>query len=211
MNDRTDQEALEVVLESYVANAQDPNHASLVEWIRRYPQYERELTEVAVAWSQMERLPPAPRARELETDILVLRGMSIFQNIIHRQPAVLGGEHPIEGIVATANQRGLSIDGLADLLELTVALVRKLDLRRFVYARLPNQLKDTVASVLDCSRAVVERYLQGPPRYGRGVQHKADQAPSLPAQEDFFDAVRCDQELTEDRRQRWLNLEPPKE
>jgi hypothetical protein len=211
MNDRTDQEALEAVLEAYVASADDPNHASLVEWIRRYPHYERELTEVAVAWSQMERLPPAPRARELETDILVLRGMSIFQNVRHRQMAERGEEQSIDGIVATASQRGLSIDKLADLLELTVALVRKVDLRRFAYVRLPNQLKDAVASVLDCTRAVVERYLQGPPRFARGVRHKADQAPSPPAQEDFFDAVRRDPDLTEDRRRRWLDLEPPKE
>lgn len=211
MNDRTEREALEQVLEAYAASTDGPSHAALVEWIRRYPQYERELTEFAVAWSRMERLPSAPRGRQLDTDILVLRGMSIFQNIMHRKTAERAVDQPLKGIVATAEQGGLALDQLADLLELTAALIRKLDLRRFAYPRLPEQLKVTLAAALGRPREVLERYLQGPPAFARGVRHKGNQSPSLSAQEDFFDAVRSDPDLSEDRRRRWLELEPTRE
>ena len=43
MNDQTERERLEDVLDAYVASEAGPNSASLAEWVRRYPRYEREL------------------------------------------------------------------------------------------------------------------------------------------------------------------------
>src|SRR4051794_32407667 len=118
MNDRTEHEALERVLEEYGTSTDRPDHASLVEWIRRYPEYEQELTEFAVAWSQIEHLPAAARPRDLDTDTLVLRGMSIFQSILHRKHAERSSEEAIDSIIATSARHGLALERLADQLDL---------------------------------------------------------------------------------------------
>ena len=75
---------LEDVLDAFVASDVNPNEA-LGEWIQRYPEYEQELTEFVVSWSLMKSLPPAPDAEEVDEDTLVLRGMSIVQNLLHEQ------------------------------------------------------------------------------------------------------------------------------
>lgn len=211
MNERTERASLGDVLDAYVAATDEPTSASLVEWIRRYPEYEQELTDFAVAWSRMERLPAAERSCEVDQDTLVLRGMSIFQNILHRKEAErTATEQSLDGIVAMATQRGLSLAALAKELELNPALTRKLDLRRFVYARIPDRLKAMVASAVGCSRAAVEDYLRRPSAFAPGAQHRADRPPALPGQEDFFDAIRTEPNLSEDWRRRWLALEPPR-
>ena len=78
---------LEDVLDAYVASGAGPNSASLAEWICRYPRYERELTEFAASWSLMRSLPPAPDAKEVDEEALVLRGMSVVQDLLRRQAA----------------------------------------------------------------------------------------------------------------------------
>jgi len=80
MNDQQERQTLEDVLDEFVASGAGPNSASLAEWIRRYPQYERELTEFAASWSLMKWLPPSPDAEEVDEETLVLRGMSVVQN-----------------------------------------------------------------------------------------------------------------------------------
>lgn len=76
---------LEDVLDAFVASGAGPNSASLHEWIRRYPKYERDLTEFAASWSLMKWLPPSPDAEEVDEKTLVLRGMSVVQNLLHKQ------------------------------------------------------------------------------------------------------------------------------
>lgn len=205
MNNRIGPETLDDVLDAFAARDDVPDSAQLAEWIRRYPQYEQELTDFAVAWTQMEHLPPAPHARGADTETLVLRGMSIFQNVRYSKAAAV--QQPLEGIVAPAAQRGLSLDALADALRLNAALVRKLDRRLIAYRRLPLEIKDALAAVLGRPRHIVEEYLQQPGAFARGARHRADQTPSLAAQEDFFEAIRNDPDLDAENRQYWLSLE----
>ena len=84
MNEPMEKERLEDILDAYVASGIGPN-SPLGEWIRRYPDFERELIEFAASWSLMTWLPPAPNAEEVEEERLVLRGMSVVQNLLHRQ------------------------------------------------------------------------------------------------------------------------------
>jgi hypothetical protein len=57
----------------------------------------------------------------------------------------------------------------------------------------------------------VTHYLQGERKRIRDAYYRANRPPSLGEQEDFFEAVRNDTNITEERRQRWLALESPKE
>jgi hypothetical protein len=207
---------LEDVLDAYVAEVETPSSATLAEWIQRYPHYERELTEFTVAWCQMQSLSPAEGTEPDEDDEALLRhGMNIVQNLLQKQsmqpPSQTQGKHDaFAGLLAQGRSSGLSsLAQLADCVELSAALVRKLDRRLIRYTSIPLQLIETFARILRRDVVTIARYLNGTPTLITGASYKAEQAPGLTGQQDFFEAVRHDPELSEERRQQWLSLAQP--
>lgn len=211
MNDHTRRETLEDVLDAYVATVSAPDSASLREWIERYPQFEQELTEFAVAWSRSHWLPAAS-GPALTDDTVILRGMSIVRNLLHEKaaekPGAVNSTTELKGIIEESRTVGLNIELLADLTDLSAALVRKLDRRLVRYATIPLQVIENLAHAIQREVLEVVRYLQGPPMLVRGARYRARRPPTLADQEDFFDAVQKDPELTGERRRRWLALKP---
>ena len=118
MNNTFRQENLDDILGAYISAVQKPNRESLIEWIQQYPQYERELTEFTVAWIQMEVFPPKKR-EEPENNILVLRGMSIVQNLLHEHrnnpKSNQIANSPIKELVDEGKSNGYSPENFADL------------------------------------------------------------------------------------------------
>ncbi len=207
---------LEDVLDAYVVEVETPISATLAEWIQRYPQYERELTEFTVAWGQMQSLAPAEGTEhDKDEEALLLRGMNIVQNLLHTQPAQSPSARqetgdPFEGLLAQGRSCGLSsLYQLADCVELSAALVRKLDRRLIRYTSIPLQLIENFARILRQDVATIARYLNGTPTLITGASYRAEQAPGLTGQQDFFEAVCHDLELSEDRRLQWLSLAQP--
>ncbi len=138
MKQHSERETLEDILNAYVASTSAPSHASLAEWIRLYPQYERELTEFTVSWSVIESLPPS-KSEDVDEDTLVLRGMSIVQNILHehKQAQQSRDKAAIDGILKEGTFHGLSIQQIAERSQLSLVLVRKLDRRLTIMNPLP--------------------------------------------------------------------------
>jgi hypothetical protein len=200
---------LEDVLDAYVAASEHPDPQVLQEWMTRYPYYAQELADFTVSWSLMLTLPPSPGQSHTEEETLVLRGMSVVQNLLHAQLSTVPvNEPPLAGLITTGNTHGFSIQQLADAVELSVPLLGKLDRRLIRYLSIPHEVIDLLARALHCVAAVVERYLQGAPIFAAGAQHHASTAPTLAEQEDFFEAVRHDRALSPERRVRWLALAP---
>ena len=99
-----EQITIEDVLNDYTAFSSTPNKEALVEWIRRYPQYERELTEFTASWVLMDKLPSSPSRAAVSKDTLVLRGMSVVQNLLHqkKQSTSTSDEKPLASILNVA-------------------------------------------------------------------------------------------------------------
>src|SRR5260370_34746818 len=101
MNQNSERASLDDVLNAYAVSDPGPGYASLTEWIRRYPYYERELTEFTANWALMKWLPAPVANQSVDEDALVLRGMSIVQNILQAQtPEKIA---PLKGIVQEGN------------------------------------------------------------------------------------------------------------
>lgn len=209
MNDQIECQRLEDVLDAFVASAADPENVSLAEWIRRYPQYERELTEFAASWSLMRSLPPALDAERTDEETLVLRGMSVMQNLLHRQQQADAGAvsaAPFESLLAEGQARGLGPAQLGDAAGLGLSTLRKLDRRLIRFASIPRQAIEALAASLQRTTDALATYLQQGPTFAAAVAHRAEQAPQLAKQEDFFEAVRTDPTMTAEQRTRWLVL-----
>ena len=199
---------LEYVLDAYVASGCDPNE-TLHEWILRYPEYEQELTDFAVSWSLIESMPTTPDAEEVDEDILVLRGMSIVQNLLHNQSkrSVSGSDVPFESLIEEGGEHGLEIRQFAQLAELGVILLRKLDRRLIHYPSIPQAAINNLANTIKQEFSSVAAYLQRNPTFATATEHRSEQAPVLSATEDFYDAVRADPTILREHAERWLELE----
>lgn len=208
MNRRMDQEMLEDILDAYVASGIGPN-SPLEEWTRRYPEFEREIIEFAASWSLMTWLPPAPNAEKTTEETLVLRGMSVVQNVLHRQSAEtsLDSVAPFESLIVEGQERGFEPRGLALAVGLGDSLLRKLDRRLIAFATIPEELIYRLARVMGREASSITAYLQQEPTLAVRTEHRSEQAPKLMAQEDFFDAVRSDPTIDRDHADHWYTLE----
>lgn len=211
MSNQNKQITLDDILDAFMASVERPDHAALTAWVQHYPQYAQELTEFAASWGLMETLPPVADNDAVSEETLVLRGMSIVQNILHDQrqtQAQVDTDEPIIGLIAVAKKRGMNATQLADHVELSIPLISKFDRRLFRPASVPPEAHTAIANALQLNVSTVARYLQQPPTFAPGALHHAGQAPRLAEQEDFFDAIRRDRSISEVRRRRWLALEP---
>jgi hypothetical protein len=111
-------------------------------------------------------------------------------------------------ILSEGKSSGLSNVQLARKAKLSIALITKLDLRLIRYKTIPGKVIENVASAIKRTVEEVARYLQGRPRFAPDAGYKADEAPQIPEQQDFFEAVRTDSSLNEDEREHLLSLKP---
>lgn len=212
MNKPNRVERLKDVLDAFVTSDSDPNSV-LDEWILRYPEFEQELTDFTVSWSLMRSLPPAPDTEDIDEDTLVLRGMSIVQNLLHSQsldpaPDSFG---PIESLIAEGRAHGLKPSQLAQATKMGDSLLRKLDRRLIRFASIPQDAINYLSNSIQSVPASVATYLQQRPKFAIAMEHRSEKAPELGEQEDFFDAVRTDQTIRPEHVARWLALEQSKD
>jgi len=117
----------------------------------------------------------------------------------------------ISGLIAKAQERGLDTIALADKTGLSVVLVTKLDRRILAFKSIPRQLLRALADVLESTLSAIAEYLQQPQVFAAGARFRADESPRVPEQQDFFDAVRTDKSISEERRAALLALEESRE
>ena len=198
---------LENVFDAYVA-ADDELGGSLEEWIQNYPEYEQEITGFAISWTLMNSLPPAPIVEGVEEDTLVLRGMSIVQNLLHDKLPQAGSEiHPqFDSLLSEGRARGLSPGKLASQIGMGAGLLRKLDRRLIRRNSIPRKAIEAIAEAIQHSTSNVDAYLQQGPVLIASTEHRAEQTPTLSEPEDFFDAVRSDPTMSQEHAERWLAL-----
>lgn len=225
---------LDDILEAYVASEAGPSRTTLTEWVRRYPEYQQQLTEFTARWGMLRWLPNKPDDKEIDEEMLVLRGMSTVQSVLFRQRRMsdqmraqdrtveqhstpvhfipIEVERPIAGLLSEGKRLSLTADDLADRVGVSDGILRKLDRRLINPTSIPALIIRDLGHVLGRDVGQITAYAQLAPRFATGAQHRANQAPTLPAvQEDFFDAVRHDLTLSEESRARLLSLAPPQE
>jgi hypothetical protein len=212
MKDRREQPSLDEVIEAYMASTSEPDRDSLAEWMRRYPQYARDLMDFEASRSAAKWLPQHESSAE-EEEALALRGVSAVQNILHRRQAERDRskkESPIIGLMEESKRKGMTRAQFADATELSTSLLAMLDRRLFdfntLHETVVDTIVDTLAHALDRSRNSIAAYLNGEATFAVAAHRKSDKAPKLAKKQDFFEAVRNDPHISEERRRKWLAL-----
>ncbi len=203
------QERLDDILNEYVAASPEPNAATLADWVRMYPEYRQQLTDFTVAWSQTEWLPPAGEVESVDEDTLVLRAMSVIQNIQQDQDMPQDDnsddtEDPPDDLFGAGKRLGLSPQQLADKTKMNRALLGKLNRGLISPDSLPQAAFEILANTLQLTVAAIKRLLHKSPRFALG-HHRATQAPEIKLEE-FSEAVRNEPSLSEEYRAYWLDI-----
>lgn len=201
--------SLEDVLNEYGASKSGPSHASLQEWIRRFPEYRKELTEFTVNWIMMEHVPPPSEAQKVDHDTLVLRAMSIVQDRLHRATIEKRAIKPNEtDLLSECKRLGLEVSTIASKCDLSIAIMAKLGRRLIKFASIPREAIRRIAAATGQTEKRVTESLKGPIVIADELRFSAKTRPKYPEeQEDFFEAIRMDGTLDESKRAFWLSLE----
>jgi len=211
MNKQSETPMIDQVLFNFMAENENPTREVLTEWIHRYPQYKRELVNLAVDWFQMAIPLPDDTPVENETTV-VERGVDHVHNYIIEEEARLQTtpktSRPFLGFVSEARALHLTLDEVAEQIGLTPALLVKIDQRMIRYTSLPIELLQNLVDKIDGDLFSSARYLQLQPAIPRNQRFKSAQQPQVSEQTDFFDEVRADPDLSDEQRQRWLVFEP---
>lgn len=198
--------SLEDVLNDYGASEPGPNHASLQEWIRWYPEFRRELTEFTVNWLMMEHVQPPKEAKKMDHDILVLRAMSIVEDRLHR--VVVKKQAVKHDLLSEWRRLGLNVHMIATKCDLSSAIIVKLARRFIKFSSIPWEAVRRIAAATGKAENEISYKLQGPMEAVKGLSFSAKTGPRTSQErEDFFEAIRKDRTLDENQRSFWLSLE----
>lgn len=196
-------DALEDVLDALVASAKTPSASSPEHWIRDYPQFECELVDFIASWTIMNSATPKETSGP-EAEALVLRGMSIVQNLLHEMSSPPERGRAIDSLLGSAQSLGMSLKEFAGAVRLGQVVMRKLDRRLIRYPSIPTDLPARLAALLRCQAEDVSLYLQQAPTLAASARYRADSTPTLADPEAFDTAVRSDPTMAEEDRSHWL-------
>ena len=194
------------IIEQYVASSPGPSREILARWVERYPQYAEALAEFTVNWTAATPLAP-PAANDTEhAASAAARHRGLVQAVLDRQALRPEDAAPLRGLVAEAQARGLSRREMAAALDLSIALVDRLDRRLVRYQTIPAAILESISRLLSTGTQQVARYLQGAPLLPTAASYRSEQAPAVPQAQDFAAAVEADRTLSPERKRQLLAM-----
>ena len=200
---------LDDVLNKFVAENDRPTAENLREWVKRYPQYRRELIEFAAAWAKQLVLPPALEMEPETEKTLIDRAMSYVLNVTHdrdtQTQSLAESSEAVHSLTEEARHAGMKPQELANALGLDLPIISKLNSRRIM--EIPALLISLFGQLLQKPTTVIEAYFARPPQVAVDAAFLAHRKPAIPAQQIFADAVRASS-LSDEEKARWLGETP---
>jgi hypothetical protein len=183
--------------------------AVLTDFMRRYPHAASALADSAAVASIIENSPDTEGQSEserlTEEEGILRRGMEAAASLLAaRQTSATPAEAaPLSGLRKEAEARGMTIQALVSATRLSVPLLVKLDRRLIHFASIPSQAIERIGVELGRSFEAVAAYLQGDPQFASEASFRADAAPQMPGQQNFFEAVETDLTMDETQKAEW--------
>lgn len=200
MTTKTEQQhGLDDVLTEIRELGTPPAGDQLRAWMRRYPEFKKEIVEYVTAWVDMESRPVPEVAPEVVNRV-VSRTMSRVQQLLDE------AERPqtMQDISAEITAAGYSVESFQRTLGIDHSILTSLAERLVRPATIPARLVRDIADALHRSLDAVRDYFRLPPRLA--AAHKARKQPTA-KQIDFAYLIEHAM-LPEPEKQKWL-AEPP--
>lgn len=199
---------LDDAFNTFVAENERPTAENLRAWVKRYPQYRRELVDFAAAWAAQLALPPTPDLGPEAEKALVDRAMSHVLNVAYgldeQAQRQAESEAPVDSLTGEAQRAGMNAEEFARVCGLDLVLLSKLNNRQIKPQTIPAQLIGLLGQWLRKSSTAIEAYLAEPAQLAPGAAFLTRDRPTIAEQQSFVDAVRTSS-LSEKEKARWLN------
>jgi hypothetical protein len=174
----------------------------LAEWSRRYPAFAGDFARFAAErWAGEENMPADSAAAAHVRQI----GLEAVR---HLRAALVPTTAPaVTSLLAVAMTHGLDAEAVAAKLDVPYALFFKLHRRLIAPDSVPAKFVAALAEAVGRTADDISFYLRQPATLAAGASYRADDTPTVGAQESFADALRADPEATEAQQARWLTPE----
>lgn len=174
----------------------------LKEWVRRYPEHEREIVSYAV-YSTILEMAPDTCDEDAESEA---RFMERARSVMARMRAEHSPSRQAFGsLLEAAKTVGLTPATLCERLGLGKGLLAKLDRRHLRPSTIPAALVERLSEILQRTRDEVADYFRLPPTLAAQASYKSSEAPRVTEQEDFAEMVALASDLTPEQKAFWLN------
>ncbi|MCY7348142.1 MAG: hypothetical protein LH614_18270 [Pyrinomonadaceae bacterium] len=165
----------------------------------KYPQFAADLQDFAVACAVVKYAPETEISTEDEARYRQI-GKENLRAVLSESSASL------ESLTDAAKAKGLNRSKFANALGLSVSLVQYLEKRRLDFATIPQNVIAKVAEVLETGENLVANYLSQSPVSAANMSFKATTRPEELKPKSFAEAVREDQQLSNEEKRRLLEL-----
>jgi hypothetical protein len=174
----------------------------LAEWSRRYPAFAGDFARYAAEqWAGAESAPADAAAVAHVRQI----GLESVRRL--RAASAPASAPALTSLLAAATARSLDAEAVAAKLDVPYALFFKLHRRLVAPDSVPAKFIAALAETVGRTADEVSLYLRQPATLAVGASYRADDAPTVGAQESFDDALKADPEATEAQQARWLTPE----
>ncbi len=199
---------LDDAFNTFVAENDQPTEENLRTWVKRYPQYRRDLVDFAAAWAEQLALPPAPELGPEAEKALVDRAMSHVLNVAYNRDEQVQrqaeSDDPVDSLPGEAQRAGMNAEEFARVCGLDLVLLSKLNNRQIKPQTIPARLIGFLGQRLRKSSTTIRAYLGEPVQLATGAAFLAHDKPTSAEQQSFVDAVRASS-LSEKEKVRWLD------
>lgn len=192
---------LQDIFEAYSLASPDRNDFDILQkYIEKYPEFERELLDFAKERALLKF--------DLETEILP-ENKNRFSEISRRNfekfwAAKQTQVQSIESLTATAKMLGMKKAEFARKIGLNPQQLFNLEVRQYIFSTIPQTLIETVAEVLQTAHETVENFLNQSPSVA--ANYKSETRPAEIRQISFSEAIKTDETLSAEEKERLLNL-----
>ena len=198
---------LDDALNTFVQENDRPTARNVEEWVKRHPQFRKDLVEFAAAWAEQIVLPAAEEIGAEAEKLLVDRAMSHVLNVAYNRDVEkleqTTSDDPVHSLTEDAQRAGTKPTQLVTACDLDLGLLSKLNSRQIQPWTIPPELIGMLAEQLDRSVAALMIFFARPPRTAAGRAYLSRGKPTGMAQQSFADAVR-QSSLSDKEKARWL-------
>jgi hypothetical protein len=189
--------ALDRITARYEAEYRAGRAPRLEEYLRRYPDFARELTAFAFYFHTLAVDLPEPGTAPAE------QRSPAAEKALARIRIQLAP--PLPGLFQQGLAAGHTPPSLAELLGLSWDVLAKLEARAIRASSIPRLLIQRMADTLGVMPESITAYLTGATHVQASAFYYADQAP-IQQQEAFLEAIHSSPALSPERKQQWARI-----
>ena len=172
----------------------------LAKWTELYPKHAAEIVKLA-QFKFETTLPDMVQEEAAQWDAAVLARA----DAVRQRMQAVAVQASLNSILIAAKGVGLSPLSLAELLQIGVLVLQRLDRRIIRPETIPSRLKNSLADAIRVSRNQLDLFLSMPPRLAANANYRAKITPTAANQQSFTEVIISSPDMSSDLKSYWLS------